>query len=61
MMNFLISLETSAFANWVRESTSLWAYPFVIFLHAVGLSLLVGLTAVIDFAVLGFAPGLELV
>lgn len=60
MMNFLISLETSAFANWVRESTSLWAYPFVIFLHAVGLSLLVGLTAVIDFAVLGFAPGLEL-
>ena len=59
-MNFLISLETSGFATWIRESSSVWAYPFVIFLHAAGLSIVVGLSAVIDLAVLGFAPGLQL-
>ena len=59
-MNFLISLETSGFATWIRESSSVWAYPFVIFLHAAGLSMVVGLSAVIDLVVLGFAPGLQL-
>ena len=59
-MNFLTTLETGGFASWIRESPSVWAYPFIIFLHAAGLSLVVGLSAVIDLAVLGFAPGVEL-
>jgi len=59
-MNFLSSIENSGFSAWVRESPSVWAYPFVIFLHAAGLSIVVGLSSVIDLAVLGFAPGLPL-
>ena len=59
-MNFLISLENSGLASWVRESPSPFSYPFIIFLHAAGLSMVVGLSAVIDLAVLGFAPGLPL-
>ncbi len=59
-MNFLIAIENSGFAHWVRESPSMWSYPFVIVLHAAGLSIVVGLSAVIDLAVLGFAPGLPL-
>jgi hypothetical protein len=54
-MSFLLSLENSAFGAWVRESKSLWAYPTILFLHTVGLGFLVGLNAVIDLRILGFA------
>jgi hypothetical protein len=59
-MNLLVSIENSGFASWVRESPSPWSYPFIIFLHAAGLTMVVGLSTVIDLAVLGFAPGLPL-
>src|SRR5262245_51551406 len=59
-MNFLSSIENSGFSSWVRESPSIWSYPLVIFLHAAGLSMVVGLSSVIDLAILGFAPGLPL-
>jgi hypothetical protein len=59
-MNFLIALQESGLATWVRESTSIWAYPSVIFLHAAGLALVVGVSVIIDLSILGFAPGLEL-
>jgi hypothetical protein len=59
-MNFLMILENSGLAAWVRESPSIWAYPSIIFLHSAGLAVVVGLSAVIDLAILGFAPGLEL-
>jgi hypothetical protein len=59
-MNLLIAIENSGLSSWVRESPSIWSYPFIIFLHAAGLSLVVGLSVVIDLAVLGFAPGLPI-
>jgi hypothetical protein len=55
-MQFLTMLENSAFGAWVRESSTLWAYPTILFLHTIGLGLLVGPNAVIDLRVLGFAP-----
>jgi len=54
-MQFLASLEHTAFCTWVRESGSLWAYPGILFMHTVGLSLLVGMNAVIDLRILGVA------
>ena len=59
-MNFLSAIENSGFSAWVRESPSALAYPLVIFLHAAGLSMVVGLSTVIDLAILGFTPGLPL-
>jgi hypothetical protein len=53
-------LESTVLATWVRESSSLLAYPGVISLHAVGLAMMVGLSAMIDLRLLGFAPGLPL-
>jgi hypothetical protein len=53
-------LEATALAVWVRESTSLFAYPSIIALHAIGLGFLVGANAVIDLRLLGFAPSLPL-
>lgn len=60
MTNFTIWLEGSALAVWTRESPSIWAYPTVLTLHTVGLGVLVGANAVIDFRLLGFAPRLPI-
>jgi hypothetical protein len=59
-MSFLIWLSNTAPAVWARESDSVWGYPTILFLHTFGLGMLVGLTAAIDFRVLGFAPSLPL-
>jgi hypothetical protein len=53
-------LEASALGVWTRESPSIWAYPTVLTLHTVGLGVLVGASAIIDFRLLGFAPRLPL-
>ena len=59
-MAMLVWLESTALATWVRESDSLWAYPGVISLHAVGLAIMVGLSTMIALRLLGCAPGLPL-
>lgn len=60
MSSFTIWLQDSAVAVWTRESPSIWAYPTVLTLHTVGLGVLVGANAVIDFRLLGFARRLPL-
>ena len=60
MTNFTIWLEGSPLAVWTRESPSIWAYPTVLTLHTVGLGVLVGANAVVDFRLLGFAPRLPI-
>jgi hypothetical protein len=59
-MELLAWLEASALATWVRESGSLLAYPLVITLHTLGLSMLVGGNAVIDLRLLGVAATLPI-
>jgi hypothetical protein len=59
-VSVLLWLSNTAPAIWARESDSIWAYPTILFLHTFGLGVLVGFTAVIDFRVLGFSPGLPL-
>ena len=59
-MELLTALEASAFSTWLRESTSLWAYPTVLMLHTVGLALLVGLNAAFDLRLLGVGRGIPL-
>jgi hypothetical protein len=60
MMDLLTAIENSGFAIWLRESTSLWAYPLVLALHTVGLAALVGVNAAFDLRVLGYARGIPL-
>jgi hypothetical protein len=59
-MDFLAWLEQSAFSVWMRESPSVWAYPTVLFLHTLGLGLLVGTSMVLDLRILGFSASLPL-
>jgi hypothetical protein len=56
LSDLLVWIETSALATWTRESTSIWAYPTVLTLHTLGLGIVVGASAVVDFRLLGFAP-----
>src|SRR5438105_8831218 len=57
-MGVLEWLEGSALGVWTRESPSIWAYPTILTLHTIGLGILVGASAVVDFTLLGFAPRL---
>lgn len=60
MMDILSAIEATAFATWLRESSSIWGYPTILTLHTVGLALLVGPSWVLDLRLLGFAPALPL-
>ena len=53
MMALLASVEQNAFSVWVRESPSLLAFPFILFLHTLGLAVLAGLNAGLDAWLLG--------
>ena len=56
MTEILASIEGSALAVWTRESPSIWGYPTILTLHTFGLAIVVGANAVVNFALLGFAP-----
>jgi hypothetical protein len=49
-------LENSGLAVWVGES--LWGYPIMISLHAIGLSVVAGVLVMIDMRVLGAFKGM---
>jgi len=53
---YLLWLESSAFSTWMRESTSIFAFPIVLALHTIGLGLIAGLNVALDLRILGFAP-----
>lgn len=60
MHEFLLLLENSAFATWLRESGSVWAYPTVLTTHTLGMGILVGANAALDLRLLGVAPTIPL-
>lgn len=51
-------VEEGGISTWIRAST--WAFPVLVTLHALGMGLLVGPSAIIDFRVLGVAKGVPL-
>jgi len=59
-MSFLNTLEQMPFSIWVRESSSIWAFPTFLVVHTIGMSVVAGLSAMISLAVLGFWPKIPL-
>ncbi len=49
MMALFVWIEQTALSVWVRESPSLLAFPFILFLHTLGLALLAGISVALDF------------
>ena len=60
MESLYIWLEATSLSTWLRESPSLWAFPFVLILHTVGLAFFVGANVAWDVRVLGFSVGIPL-
>ena len=54
------TIEESGLSTWIRDSPSIFAFWFIISLHAIGMGLLVGASAVIDLRILGVAKDLPL-
>jgi hypothetical protein len=54
------AIENSAYAIWVRESPSIFAYTSILSLHAIGLAIIVGINTVIALRLLGFVPEMPL-
>jgi len=50
------AIESSAYAVWVRESPSFWAYTWILSLHAMGLAIVVGINFIVALRLLGFVP-----
>jgi hypothetical protein len=59
-MEFLQWLEETSISTWVRESPSIFAFATVLLIHSIGMALCVGVNAIINLRILGFAPGLRL-
>jgi hypothetical protein len=60
MHEFLLSIEQFSFSTWVRESGSIWSFATILFLHAIGLGMIAGVSAIIDLRLLGIAPGVPI-
>ena len=50
-------LENTSVALWVGES--LWAYPFMLSLHVIGLAIVVGILSMLDLRLLGSFKGIR--
>jgi len=54
-MSVFLWLEQTGLSLWVRESPSLLAFPFILFLHTLGLGMLAGISVAIDLWLLSTA------
>jgi len=50
---FLVWMSNTDLARWINESESIFAYPGILFLHTLGLAMVVGLSLAIDVRLLG--------
>ncbi len=56
MIDFFGTLDHMKFSVWVMQSNSIWSFPTFLFLHTLGMSIVAGLSAMIDLVLLGFWP-----
>lgn len=60
MDEFLTSIQQSDFARFIGESGSKWGYPFVLFMHTLGLGIVAGVSAGLALRVLGYGRGIAM-
>ncbi len=57
MRPFFIWLEATPLSVWIRESTSVFAFPAILSAHAIGMGLAAGVNAALALRLLGAVPG----
>lgn len=60
MGGFLEWLQGLPLSVWVAESESIWAYPFILFLHTMGIALSAGCGGIVLMRVVGVASPVPL-
>lgn len=62
MLSLLANFEQNPFSVWMRESPSLLAFPFILYLHTLGLAMLAGVNVGLNFWLLarGTIPSFDL-
>jgi len=60
MQDFLIALEQTTMGKFIHESSSLWAFPFVLTVHTFGLCFIFGANTLVSMRLLGVASILPL-
>lgn len=55
-MAFFIWLESTALSEWIRGSPSLLGFPFILYLHTLGLALIAGLSSAVALTIIAL-PG----
>jgi len=55
-MHFLEEIDQLGFSTWVSQSTSILAYPTILWLHVMGMGVVVGIAGVISLRLLGISP-----
>jgi len=57
---FLAWVESTELSQWVIGSPSMFAFPGILTLHAIGMGFAVGISAALDLRILGAAPNVPL-
>jgi hypothetical protein len=57
---FLVWLEATPFSIWMRESTSLLAFPAILAVHTAGMGFVAGINAMLALRILGVGPGIPI-
>jgi len=52
LLDFFIWVEGTALSVWVRESPSILGFPFILYLHTLGLAMIAGLSSAIALSLL---------
>src|ERR1700744_4679849 len=60
MHDFLVFLENLAFSRWVKDAPTIWAFPTILIVHTLGMSIVAGVSAMMSLAVLGFWPAVPI-
>ena len=60
MHNFLVFLENMEFSQWVKNAPTIWAFPTILIVHTLGMSIVAGVSAIISLVVLGFWPAVPM-
>ena len=60
MHQFLVFLENMAFSQWVKDAPTIWAFPTILIVHTLGMSIVAGVSAIISLVILGFWPAVPI-
>lgn len=60
MHAFLLAIENLAFSRWVKDAPTIWAFPTILIVHTLGMSIVAGISAMLSFALLGFWPSVSM-